>query len=54
MCIKVVLIDGYWFSVWVLDILFLFQRDTILDFAKNILPPLEHRLLVIGERMGKW
>jgi hypothetical protein len=34
-------------------IFFKFKRFTILDFAKNILPPLEHILLVKWERTGE-
>jgi hypothetical protein len=42
---KVVSLDSYCFSVWVLDI---FLK---LDFAKNFLPPLELKLLVLWEQM---
>jgi hypothetical protein len=47
-----VLIDGYWFSVEALDIVF-FERDIILDFARNVFPPLRHRLLVMWEGIGE-
>jgi hypothetical protein len=44
----------YYSSVGALDILFfLFLRASFLDFAKNDLPPLEPKLLVMWERIGE-
>jgi hypothetical protein len=37
----------------VLDILFLILKATISYFEKNILPPLEPKLLVMWERIGE-
>ncbi len=45
--------DRYCCSVGVLDIFFQFLRATNLNFAKNVLPPLEPKLLVMWERIGE-
>ncbi len=46
---NVMSIDRYCSSVGVVDIFILFQKGHLLDFAKNIMPLLESKFLVMCE-----
>jgi hypothetical protein len=50
---KVMEIDSLCFNDVALEIIFLFYTNAVLDFAKNVLPPLEPEILIMSERIGK-